>query len=46
MAVNWHPRRLLPPYAETFMAELTAHTERSYPSREFSYAAPVPRPGE
>lgn len=46
MAVNWHPRRQLPPYAETFMAELTAYTERAYPGREFARAAPVPRPGE
>jgi DNA-binding transcriptional LysR family regulator len=46
MAMNWHPRLLLPPYAETFMRELTAYTERSYPGREFSYAPPVPRPGE
>jgi LysR family transcriptional regulator, cyn operon transcriptional activator len=46
MAVNWDPRRQLPPYAETFMAELTAYTRRSYPGREFARSAPVPRPGE
>jgi hypothetical protein len=46
MAVNWHSRRQLPPYAETFMAELTAFTERTYPGREFAHAAPVPRPSE
>jgi LysR family transcriptional activator of glutamate synthase operon len=46
MAVNWHPRRQLTPYAETFIAELTAHTERTYPGREFARAAPVPRPGD
>jgi DNA-binding transcriptional LysR family regulator len=43
MAVSWHARRFLPPYAETFVEELTAYTRLSYPGREFSYAAPVPR---
>lgn len=44
MAVNWHPRRQLPPYAGAFISELTAHTERTYPGHEFSYAAPGPPP--
>ena len=46
LAVNWHPQRQLPLYAETFIAELRAGTERTFPGGQFSYAPPVPVPGE
>ncbi len=46
LAVNWHPQRQLPLYAETFIAELRAGTKRAFPGQQFSYAPPVPVPGE
>ncbi len=46
LAVNWHPQRQLPLYAETFITELRASTEQTFPGGQFSYAPPVPVPGE
>ena len=46
MAVNWHPRRLLPPYGETFVKEIVPYASRSHPGREFNYAPLVPRPDD
>lgn len=45
LAVNWDPRRFLPPYAKTFIQELAEATRYSYPGKEFEgVAPPVPRP--
>lgn len=44
--VSWHPRRFLPPYAETFVEELVAFASRSHPGREFRYAPGVAHPEE
>ena len=46
LAVNWHPQRELPAYAETFITKLRASTEHTFPGQQFSYAPPVPMPGE
>jgi DNA-binding transcriptional LysR family regulator len=46
LAVNWHPRRPLPPYGETFVKEIVPYAHRSHPGREFKYAALVPRPDD
>jgi LysR family transcriptional regulator, cyn operon transcriptional activator len=46
LAVNWHPRRLLPPYGETFVKEIVPYANRSHPGREFKYAPLVPRPDD
>ncbi len=46
LAVNWHPRRLLPPYGETFVKELVPYASQSHPGREFTYAPRVPRPDD
>lgn len=44
VALAWHPRRLLPRYAERFATELTASTRRAYPGRVLTRnAPPVPR---
>lgn len=43
MAVNWDPRRFLPPYAEVFVRELAAYARGAYPGREYAYAPPIPR---
>jgi len=45
LAVNWHPRRLLPPYGETFVQELVAYATRAHPGRKFKNAPLVVRPG-
>jgi DNA-binding transcriptional LysR family regulator len=46
LAVNWHPRRFLPLYGETFVKEIVAYASRSYPGRAFKYAPLVPRPDD
>jgi LysR family cyn operon transcriptional activator len=47
VAVAWHAPRVLPRYAERFVAELAAYTRRSYPGRALTrHAPPVPRPSE
>ena len=46
LAVNWHPQRELPLYAKTFIIELCANTEQTFPGQQFSYAPPVPMTGE
>ncbi len=46
LAVNWYPRRLLPPYGETFVKELVPYASQSHPGREFTYAPRVPRPDD
>jgi DNA-binding transcriptional LysR family regulator len=46
LAVNWHPRRLLPPYGETFVKAIVPHARATHPGREFAYAPRVPRPGD
>ena len=43
--VAWDPRRFLAPYAERFVHELVAHTQRAYPGRNVTRRAPpLPRP--
>jgi LysR family cyn operon transcriptional activator len=45
--ICWDPQRLLPPYAERFLEELTAHAKRAFPGREFIRRAPaLARPQE
>ena len=46
LAINWHPERRLPLYAETFITELRASTERTFPGQQFSYAPPVSVPSK
>jgi DNA-binding transcriptional LysR family regulator len=38
--VVWDPRRALPPYATTFMEELSVHARRAVPGRPFDRSAP------
>lgn len=43
--IAWDPQRFLAPYAEQFVEEIVAHTQRNYPGREFTKRAPpLPRP--
>ena len=42
LAASWHPRRFLPPFAETFVQELAGFTRRTYPGREVVRRAPAP----
>lgn len=43
--VAWNRQRFLPSYAERFVAELVAHTRRSYPNSDLvRRAPPLPRP--
>ncbi len=43
--IGWDPQRALPIYAEHFVEELIAHSQRAYPGRQFLRHAPVlPRP--
>lgn len=45
IAVQWDPRRFLPPYAQDFVADIATYTRRTYPGREFERVAPpVPQP--
>src|SRR5262249_41257844 len=46
-AVCWNARRVLPPYAESFVDELSAHAARAFPGRRyFKRAPPLPPPTE
>ena len=46
-AVCWDPRRLAPPYVESFVNELTARARSACPGRKFlRRAPPLPKPGE
>ena len=43
--IGWDPQRALPTYAEHFVEELIAHSQRAYPGRKFLRHAPaLPRP--
>jgi LysR family transcriptional regulator, cyn operon transcriptional activator len=43
--IGWDPQRALPGYAERFVEELIAHSQRAYPGRKFlSHAPALPRP--
>ncbi len=46
LAINWHPRRSLPPYGETFVKEIVPYASGSHPGREFKYVPLVPRPDD
>ena len=47
ISVAWHAPRVLPRYADRFIAELAAYARRSYPGRALTrHAPPVPRPSE
>jgi DNA-binding transcriptional LysR family regulator len=39
--IGWDPRRALPIYAERFVEELIAHSQRAYPGRQFLRHAPA-----
>lgn len=45
MAVTWDPHRFLPSYAETFVKEAVAHSNKSYPGKALRLAPP-PLPPE
>jgi len=46
-AVCWNARRVLLPYAESFVAELSAHAARAFPGRRYiKRAPPLPPPTE
>ena len=46
-AVCWNARRVLPPYAESFVDELSAHAARAFPGRRYiKHAPPLPPPTE
>jgi DNA-binding transcriptional LysR family regulator len=45
LAVNWHPRRPLPPYGETFVEDLVGYASRVHPGRQLKNAPRVARPG-
>ncbi len=43
--IGWDPQRTLPLYAERFVEELVAHSQRDYPGRKFlRLAPPLPQP--
>jgi DNA-binding transcriptional LysR family regulator len=43
--IAWDPQRFLAPYAEQFVAEITAYCRRGYPGRDLvRRAPPLPRP--
>ncbi len=44
LAVNWHPRRLLPPYGERFVQAIVAYARGSHPGGEFRRVPLVTRP--
>jgi LysR family cyn operon transcriptional activator len=46
-AVCWNKRRVLPPYAESFVDELSTHAARAFPGRKYiKRAPPLPPPSE